>query len=189
MPDHRIDQCVKCGRENVEIAAFDLCYACYRSERRARERGGASLMRRLNRTPAALIRAYRGLMLAVETLDIADDGGSGLADWVNNRVEALTEPIHDYVALQPRITLDKVPTGKQRYSAFHQITIELMALGATPELVREVHDRVKARQDQITARLAEPVERPEAKNRSSRSRSRSPGPCEVIPFPPPDKLQ
>jgi hypothetical protein len=34
----RIDTCVKCGAEDVQIAARDLCYSCYRAEERARER-------------------------------------------------------------------------------------------------------------------------------------------------------
>jgi hypothetical protein len=188
MGDHRIGQCVKCTREDVEIAAHGLCYACYRAEQRTKERGGASLQRALHRQPAQLVRHYSALMLAVAIIDTSDKGGSELMEWVIERVEALVEPIKDYVAGQPRLTEKKLPDTRKRFKAYHEITTRLMGLGASREMISEIQGRIKLRLDELaldTATSSAASTPPTAENDSSRSRSDGWTPCNVVLFPQP----
>src|SRR4051794_11027552 len=113
MADHRIGTCEKCGAEGKEIAAHELCFACYRAERRAKERGSGSLMRALHRQPAQLISNYTGLMLAVATVDATEEGHSSLVAWINERIEPLIEPVKHYIPGKP-CALESVPSAIKR---------------------------------------------------------------------------
>ena len=184
MGDHRLGQCVKCTREDVEIAAFDLCFACYRAEQRTKERGGASLQRALNRQPAQLIKHYSALVLAIATIDMSDAGDSGLMTWVIERVEALVEPIRDYVVGQPTLTLKSLPDRKKLFKAFHEVTVRLMGLGASREMISEIHERVRSCiEERLSAESAALA--PSPQNQCSRSRSEDTSRCSIVPFPQP----
>jgi hypothetical protein len=188
MGDHRIGQCVKCTLEDVEIAAHGLCYACYRAEQRTKERGGASLQRALHRQPAQLVKHYSSLMLAVAIIDTSDEGGSGLMEWVIERVEALVEPIKDYVAGQPKLIEKKLPDTRKRFKAYHEITTRLMGLGASREMISEIQGRIKLRLGELlhdtAGSLAAASTAPRAENDGSRSRSDG-WTCNVVLFPQP----
>lgn len=186
MGDHRIGTCTKCTRGAVEIAAHELCFACYRAEQRTKERGGASLQRALNRQPTQLVKHYSALMLAVATIDMSDAGGSGLLEWVIERVEALVEPIKDFVAGQPKLSEAKLPDTRKRFKAYHEITTRLMGLGASKEMIWEIQGRIRLRFQELadgvstgssTAGLTAPTRE---KNESSRSRSSN-----LVSFPQP----
>lgn len=98
----KVEQCINCGEER-EIAAFHLCFKCYRQTERALSRGPVDRhTAAVTKERQRLFQAYANLMVALGKLGVSKVD-----------VEAVVELVRPYLSpIAEQLRHAGMPTGK-----------------------------------------------------------------------------
>lgn len=109
----RLDACINCG-ETREIAAYGLCFKCYRREERADDRQFTGVDQHnpgIRKEHKKLLRSFTAVMVGLSDLGV----GAGDVARIRQIIDPYLEPIAKFlVSAPPPATTEPPVNGEQK---------------------------------------------------------------------------